>query len=91
MTQNEENSILDEEEQEQEAGDQTSDLRDEEEDEAEFIDAESNQLGTYDEQTVFTIRRGGGVIFNQKYNNLLVIRRELMYWKERGNISNLRR
>ena len=57
----------DEEEQEQEAGDETSDLEDqveeeEEEDEAEFNDAESIQLGIYDEQTVLTIRRAGGVI-----------------------------
>ena len=80
-------------EQEQEPGGETSDLegREEEEDEAEFNDAESIQLGTYDEQTVLTIRRGGGVISNQKYNSLLEIRRELMESREKGNISNIRR
>ena len=40
---------------------------------------------------MLTIRRGGGIISNQKYNSLLEIRRELMESREKGNISNLRR
>ena len=56
-----------EEELEQEPGGGTSDLesRDEDDDDAKFSDAESIQLGTYDEEAVLTIRKGG-VLYQTK-------------------------
>ena len=84
-----------EEELEQEVGAETSDIGrlsdDDSDDDTRFSDAESIQLDSYEESIVLAVRRGGGVISNQKYNSMVEIRKRLMMYKERGNISNLRR
>ena len=78
---------------EQRPGGETSELgpQDDEGNDDAFGDAESIHLTVYDEQLVATIRRGGGVISNQKYNTLLEIRKRLMEYRDMGRISNLRR